>query len=75
MADLTTQKLLDRISRLERESVRLIPGTIAQVSPLKVTFEGTTALAVKVVSTTFTVGQVVNVLHVGYSKPIVLPII
>ena len=75
MADLVTRKLVDRIAQLEREAIRVTPGQVAQVSPLKVTFNGTTALAVTVASTTFTVGQQVNVLFASYSKPIVLPII
>lgn len=75
MADETTSRLLERISRLEAESVRLVVGKVTQVSPLKVSFNGTTASAVTVASATFTVGQVVNVLYLPYSKPIVLPII
>lgn len=75
MADLVTQRLIERINKLETECVRLVPGKVAQVSPLKVTFNGTTALAVTVAASTFTVGQQVNVLHLAYSKPVVLPII
>lgn len=75
MADETTSRLLERISRLEAESVRLVVGKVTQASPLKVSFNGTTASAVTVASATFTVGQVVNVLYLPFSKPIVLPII
>ena len=53
----------------------MVPGKVAQVSPLKVTLNGTTATAVTVASSTFTVGQVVNVLYLPYSKPVVLPIV
>lgn len=73
--DATTARLVDRIERLERESVRLAVGKVAQVSPLKVTFNGTTASAVTVASATFTVNEVVNVIHLPYSKPIVLKIV
>lgn len=75
MADETTSRLLERISRLEAETVRCVSGKVTQVSPLKVSFNGTTASAVTVSASTFTVGQVVNVLYLPYSKPIVLPII
>lgn len=75
VADLTTQLLVERIRKLEAETVRMVPGKVAQVSPLKVTFNGTTASAVTVASTTFTVGQVVNVLYLPFSKPVVLPIV
>lgn len=75
MADETTLRLLERINRLENESVRMVAGKVAQVSPLKVTFNGTTASAVTVTTATFTVGQSVNVLFLPYSKPVVLPII
>lgn len=73
--DATTQRLIDRIERLERESVRHAVGKVSQVSPLKVTFNGTTAAAVTVASATFTVNEVVNVLFLPYSKPIVLKIV
>lgn len=75
MANFAMQRLLERINKLETECVRLVPGKVAQVSPLKVTFNGTTATAVTIASATFTVGQQVNVLYLAYSKPVVLPII
>lgn len=75
MADDTTLRLLERINRLESESVRMMPGKITQVSPLKVSYNGTTAGAVTVTTASFTVGQNVNVLFLPFSKPVVLPII
>ena len=75
MADETTQRLLDRIARLEADTVRMVAGKVTQVSPLKVSFNGTTATAVTTASATFTVGQSVNVLYLPYSKPVVLPIV